>query len=73
VTPEAVSYLAIACLTKGNPRVPKAMTTFLAQAYRYKQIGDYSVDPEEVVTMSSARDSISRAADFLDCVQAALA
>jgi hypothetical protein len=49
------------------------MTTVLAQAYRYKQIGDYSVDPEEVVTIANAQDAISRAADFLDCVHAVLA
>jgi uncharacterized protein (UPF0332 family) len=32
-------------LTKDDPRVAKTMTEFLAQANRYKEIGDYGVDP----------------------------
>jgi uncharacterized protein (UPF0332 family) len=60
-------------LTKDDSRVPKAMTQFLALAYRYKEIGDYGVDPDEVVTMQNADTAITPATDFLDCVEAILA
>jgi hypothetical protein len=35
------------------------MTTFLAQAYAYKEIGDYSVNPKAVVTMQNAETAIN--------------
>jgi uncharacterized protein (UPF0332 family) len=59
-------------LTKDDPRVGKTMTEFLAQAYRYKEIGDYGVDPDEIVTMAHAEAAITGAADFLDCIEAVL-
>lgn len=60
-------------LSKNDPRIPKDMTVFLTQAYRYKEIGDYGVDPDETVTMANAASAISSAADFLGCIAAILA
>jgi uncharacterized protein (UPF0332 family) len=60
-------------LTKDDPRVPKAVMAFLTQAYGYKEISDYSVDPDEVVTMANAETAIISAEAFLDRVAAILA
>lgn len=59
-------------LTKDDPHVPRAMMAFLADGYRYKEIGDYSVNPDEVVTMANAETAITSATAFLDCVAAIL-
>lgn len=59
-------------LAKDHPRIPKDLPEFLAQAYSYKEIGDYSVNPEESVTMQNAEHAITAAANFLDCIEAVL-
>jgi uncharacterized protein (UPF0332 family) len=59
-------------VTKDEPRIAKSMTEFLAQAYRYKEIGDYGVDPDEIVTIENAEEAIRLATDFLVCIEAIL-
>jgi uncharacterized protein (UPF0332 family) len=59
-------------LTKDDPRIAKTMTEFLAKAYRYKELGDYVVDPDAIVTMAQVKSAIAGAADFLDCIEAVL-
>jgi hypothetical protein len=49
------------------------MTTFLAQAYKFKEIGDYGVGTDAVVAMSEAEAAIRSAGEFLECVDAVLA
>ena len=49
------------------------MVQFLTQAYGYKEIGDYSVNPDEVITMANAESAIVSAEQFLDYVGAILA
>jgi hypothetical protein len=46
---------------------------FLTQAYGYKEISDYSIDPDEVVTMANTETAIISAEAFLDHVAAILA
>jgi len=60
-------------LTQADPRIEKVMTRFLAQAYKYKEIGDYGVGADAVITMSEADAAIRSAADFLDRIVAILA
>jgi uncharacterized protein (UPF0332 family) len=60
-------------LAKDDGRVAQGMTTFLAQAYEYKEVSDYNVDPKAVVTMQNAETAIARATDFLDRIEAILA
>jgi uncharacterized protein (UPF0332 family) len=60
-------------LTKNDPQVPRTMMVFLTQAYGYKEIGDYSVNPDEVVTMANAESAIISAGEFLDRVAGILA
>jgi uncharacterized protein (UPF0332 family) len=59
-------------LMKDHPANTKFMTTVLAQGYRYKEIGDYGTDPDEVVTMQDAEAAIASAIQFLEWVEAAL-
>jgi uncharacterized protein (UPF0332 family) len=60
-------------LTKDDPHIPRTMMEFLTQGYGYKEIGDYSVNPDEVVTMANAETAIISAGEFLDGVAAILA
>jgi hypothetical protein len=46
----------------------KTFPTFLAQAYLYKEIGDYGVGYGANVTMDEANDAIAAAERFIDCV-----
>ena len=48
------------------------MTTFLPLAYRYKEIGDYSVDPDVVITMPQAQSAVASATEFLAGVRATI-
>jgi uncharacterized protein (UPF0332 family) len=64
--------IEFARLTKDNPRIDRALPEFLAQAYLYKEIGNYSVSPDEIVTMQDAELAISAAANFLDCIEVVL-
>lgn len=59
-------------LTRDDLLVPRTMMEFLTQAYGYKEIGDYSVNPDEVITMENAATAINSAGEFLDCVAAIL-
>jgi uncharacterized protein (UPF0332 family) len=55
-------------LARGTPSIGKKFTTFLAQAYMYKEISDYSVEPDATVTIAEAEDAIVTAAQFLGCI-----
>jgi uncharacterized protein (UPF0332 family) len=55
--------------TAGGERV---LLRFLAQAYKYKEIGDYGVGHGAIVTEEEAKDAIRAAADFIDRVTALL-
>jgi uncharacterized protein (UPF0332 family) len=62
----------LARLLKDTPGGEKAMLTFLAQGYKYKEIGDYGVGRGAVVTDEEANDAIDNAARFLERVTALL-
>ena len=55
-------------LLKDTPGAERALLTFLAQAYKYKEIGDYGVGRRAVVTDEEAKDAIDNAAHFLERV-----
>ncbi len=59
-------------LAKGDGRIDRSMTTFLAKAYQYKEIGDYAIDPTITVTMGNAEAAIKAAADFIDRIRTIL-
>ena len=60
-------------LLKEVPGSERALLTFLAQAYKYKEISDYGVGPGAVVTEDEAKDAIGNATRFIDRVTALLA
>jgi uncharacterized protein (UPF0332 family) len=60
-------------LTRDDPRIARTMTAFLAQAYKYKEIGDYGIGAVADVALSEANVAIGLAGDFVDCVDAILA
>jgi hypothetical protein len=49
------------------------MTTFLAQGYKYKEIDDYGIGAEAIVTMSDAQTAMQSAGEFLAHIEALLA
>lgn len=51
-----------------DPKTARTMTSFLAQAYKYKEIGDYGVGVGETITADEARLAIASAANFIDWV-----
>lgn len=55
-------------LAKEDPRVDRAFTAFLAQAYTLKEIADYGVGPETGVTLAEAGQAIETAGRFVDCI-----
>ena len=59
-------------LMRSGPDQRRSMTTFLAQAYRYKELSDYSTDPSEVVSLDDAEAVIASAAEFLQWVENSL-
>jgi len=59
-------------LAKDTPGIDKTFPTFLAQAYLYKEIGDYGVGHGASVTMAEANDAMATAGRFIDCVTALL-
>jgi uncharacterized protein (UPF0332 family) len=59
-------------LLKDTPGGERALLTFLAQAYKYKEIGDYGVGRNATVTDEEAHDAIDAAARFIERVTALL-
>ena len=49
------------------------MTAFLAQGYKYKEIGNYGVGADAIVTMADAEAVIGAASDFLAHIEVLLA
>jgi hypothetical protein len=60
-------------LAKDAPQVDQDFTTFLAQAYKYKEIGDYGVGPAAVITMPVADDAIKTASNLIENIAELLA
>jgi len=56
----------LARLLKDLPGAEKGLLTFLAQAYKYKEIGDYGVGHGAVVTDAEAIAAIEDAAHFIE-------
>ncbi len=55
-------------LAKEDPRINRAFTAFLAQAYTLKEIADYGVGPDAGVTIAEAKQAIETAERFVDCI-----
>ena len=55
-------------LAKDNQNIDREFSTFLAKAYKYKEIGDYNVDNSTIITMSNADDTIKTSERFINCI-----
>jgi uncharacterized protein (UPF0332 family) len=53
-------------LAKDDARVDRTFTRFLARAYQSKEITDYGVGPEAVVSSAEAEEMIDLATRFVD-------
>jgi uncharacterized protein (UPF0332 family) len=59
-------------LSKDTPGIGKALVAFLAEAYKFKELSDYSVDEGANVTVNEATGAITNAERFLEVVAASL-
>ncbi len=52
-------------LAKNDPSIEKTRTSFLAQAYEFKTIADYGVEPEQMVGNQDAEQAVKAAEQFI--------
>jgi uncharacterized protein (UPF0332 family) len=60
-------------LAREEPRIERALTGFLARAYKVKEIADYGIGPQAIVTQTEAQATIDAAAHFIDRIAEILA
>jgi uncharacterized protein (UPF0332 family) len=53
-------------LAKDEPRIERQFTRLLARGYAFKEVADYAVGRQVVVTIAAAREMIETAAQFVD-------
>jgi uncharacterized protein (UPF0332 family) len=56
----------VARLAKDDPRIDRSFTRFLARAYKFKEITNYGIGPQAVVTTAQAREMLGLATRFVD-------
>jgi uncharacterized protein (UPF0332 family) len=59
-------------LTKQSPDIGKAFAALLAEAYKFKEVSDYSVDQNHSVTIDEAATAIANAERFVAGIVAML-
>jgi uncharacterized protein (UPF0332 family) len=64
---------SFARLARDEPRIDRAHTRFLAQAYKVKETADYGIGPEAIVTAAEAQETIVAAANLVECIAEILA
>ena len=57
---------AFARLAKDDPGIDRTFTRFLARAYKFKEIADYGIGPQAVVTAAEEQEMIDLATRFVD-------
>lgn len=60
--------ISFARLAKDDVGIEQVHVDFLNDAYRFKEIADYGLDPQVVVSEADARDAIELAARLIDCI-----
>lgn len=60
-------------LAKDDPGIDRTFTRFLARAYKFKEIADYGIGPQAVVTAAKAQEMIDLATRFVDRIVQILA
>ena len=60
-------------LATGEPKIDRSYSRFLARAYAFKEIADYGVGAQAVVTATEAQETIDTAVQFIDLMAELLA
>ena len=55
-------------VAKADPRVDRKLTSLLGRAYKFKEMADYGVGSQSVVTVKEAQEVIAIAQHFVDTV-----
>jgi uncharacterized protein (UPF0332 family) len=55
-------------VAKDDPRIDRAFASLLARAYKFKEVADYGVGSQGVVTVQEAQEVIGIAARFVDTI-----
>ena len=56
-------------MARSESQLDKTFSTFLAQAYKYKEIGDYGIGPAAAVKSADADDAIASARRFVEGIE----
>ena len=56
-------------IARSESQLDRSFSTFLAQSYKYKEIGDYGIGPEATVTSADAADAIAKATRFVEGIE----
>lgn len=59
-------------LSKDDPFIDRTYSRFLARAYKFKEVADYAVGTQIVVSAADARELIATAQEFVDHIAAVL-
>lgn len=59
-------------LAREETRIDRALTSFLARAYKFKEVADYAVGPQAAVTTEEARELTASAGRFIEAIAALL-
>ncbi len=60
-------------LSRDLPILNRALTVYLAQAYKFKELGDYGLGASAAISIEDAETLIAGARDFIDRISEALA
>ena len=62
------SLTMFALVAKDDPRIDRSLAAQLGRAYKFKEVADYAVGSQGVVTVAEARDVIDMAQRFVDTI-----
>jgi uncharacterized protein (UPF0332 family) len=57
-----------ALVTKDDPRIDRTLASLLGRAYKFKEVADYAVGSQGVVTANEAKGVIDIAQHFVDTI-----
>jgi uncharacterized protein (UPF0332 family) len=57
-----------ALVVKDHPRIDRRLASLLGRAYKFKEVADYAVGSQAVVTAAEAREVIDIAQRFVDTI-----
>ncbi len=59
-------------LAREMPQIDRTFLRFLAEAYKYKEISDYGVGTDAVITMAESNEAVMTATQMIDRIAALL-